>query len=151
MFYRRPRFFPIIFVGFLAMMLLGGARSNRYENAYNQGFVAGQNSAVQAAPPAAAAPAESAPSAAPVNPAPNYNPYQPQQRTGFGFFHFLFYIFFFSFIFKMLGRMSWAGYSGGGRHHRGRHRYGPQDDRGAKERKQDRDDGPEDDFNMYDM
>lgn len=150
MFYRRPRIFPIIFVGFLAMMLLGGARSNRYENAYNQGFVAGQTAAVQTAPPAAA-PAESAPSAAPVNPAPHYNPYQPQPRAGFGLFHFLFYLFFFSFIFRMLGRMSWAGYAAGARRHRGRHRFDRWDGRSAKERKHDRDNGPADDFNYYDM
>ncbi len=137
----RPRIFPILFVGFFAMMLIGGMRQASYRNAYFDGYRAGQVAAEQAAPPAEQAPAaDAAPSA---NQAPygarSYG-YDTHHRQGIGFFGFLFYLIFFSFMFKVIRRMTWGG---GGRHwHSYEHsdRYRPRGERSQKERQAD-DDG----------
>ena len=103
----RPRIFPMLFVGFLTLMLIGGLRQASYRNAYFDGYRAGQVAGEQAAPAAAEAPAaEAAPS---VDRGPYGAPgYGYPHRHGIGFFGFLFYLFFFAFIFRMFRRMAWG-------------------------------------------
>ena len=130
----RPRIFPMLFVGLLALMSIGGIRQARYRNAYFDGYRAGQ---IATASELADAPAAEAARSANQSPygAPGYDYHH---HRGIGFFGFLFYLFFFGFLFKMMSRMAWGGrrhwYS---HHHSGRH--GPRDGRSAKERNADDD------------
>jgi hypothetical protein len=164
--FMRHRFFRMFFVGFFALMLIGGLRQSSYRNAYYQGFQSGQSSAEQVAPPADG-PVNSDGPAAERGPGytgdgyrDNYNGYY--RGHGFSPFRFLFTFIFFMFFFKVMRRMVWGGR---GRHHSGHHwktewkkqyrdggskGFGPfnefnqRDGRSAKERKHDEsnDDGP---------
>jgi len=152
----RPRIFPVLLVGFFAMMLIGGMRQASYRNAYFDGYRAGQVAAQQVAPAVADGP--SADAAPGVNQAPFNGPgsdYAHPHRHGIGFFGFLFYLILFSFLFKALGRMAW----GGGRRHWRNHyhsgRHGPWNGGSKKERHTNQDNDEDDNHvgfgRTYDM
>lgn len=153
--FMRHRFLRFFFIGFFALMLIGGLRQARFQNAYSRGFQAGQYSAEQVAPPPADGPVNpDGPAAAPAERGPGY--YNGYDRGhGFGPFRFLFTLLIFMFFFKVMRRMMWGG---SGRHYsrhqwkkewknkyrgRGSDGYGPfnefnqRDGRSAKERKYD--------------
>lgn len=142
--FMRHRFLRFFFVGFFALMLIGGLRQARFQNVYNRGFVAGQNSAEQIAPPADGpaindGPAERGPSYSGDG---YYNGYY--RGHGFGPFRFLFTFLIFLFFFKFLSRMMWGGRRHYSRHNWKKHWKSHHDGRDSKGF------GPFNEFNQYD-